>query len=485
MDSNDTKRIDNDYIPNPTQSKAHSAYQTYKLFGGARGGGKTVWLVQEAHRLSLQFPGNIGFMGRYQRSDFKRTTLQELLKVIPEELIKSHNQSEGFLEYINGSVIHYAGLSEQEGVSKLKSLNLGWYAWDEASEIPHECFLMIEPAMRHTLPNGQKPPYFRLFATNPRDCWLVDLFFKEGINEPYTFYDTKKGEERTVNLIVTPTTIYVPSLPRDNPHLPDNFEENLRKFYPDDYVKVYLEGDWGANLEGLLLLKSNWVRAAVNREITITKKPVLGVDVARSEQGDETVISYGMGNTLISQDCRRGQSITETSGKIIAEYNSKKVLLTAIERDGLGVGVCDGVKEAKIKHLSVQMGSKENFTDFDKKTYYNMRAKVWWHAREQFEKGLVSIPNDPKLIRQLSGIQFSYRGNGTVIVEPKEETKTRIGGSPDRADSFVLMLWAAGKIRDPATDYRRRVSSVDFMKKPETNPYGWQYEHNYQEVTYA
>ncbi len=477
--------ITSDYIPNPTQARAHAAAQTYKLFGGARGGGKTVWLVHEANRLSLQYPGNIGFMGRYQRSDFKRTTLQELLKIIPKELVKSHNQSEGFLEYVNGSVIHYAGLSEQEGVSKLKSLNLGWYAWDEASEIPHECFLMIEPAMRHTLPDGIKPPYFRLFATNPRDCWLVDLFFKEGINQPYTFYDTKRREERTVNLIVTPTTIYVPSLPRDNPHLPDNFEENLRKFYPDDYVKVYLEGDWGANLEGLLLLKSNWVRAAVNREITIEDRPALGCDVARSEQGDETVISYGIGNSLISQDCRRGQSITETAGKLIAMSNKHKTKIMAIERDGLGVGVCDNVKDAKIRHLSVQMGSKEGFSDYDKKTYYNTRAKVWWHVRDMFERGLVSIPNDPKLIRQLSGIQYSYRGNGTILVEPKEETKTRIGGSPDRADSFALYLWGVSKLKDPAKDYRRRIQSYDFLKRKNTNPYGWQYSENYQEEVYA
>ena len=121
------------YKPNPTQDKAHSMPQLYKLFGGARGGGKTVWLAQEAARLSLKFKGNIGFMARYQRSDFDRTTLRELLKAIPHQAIKSHNQTKGYIELWNGSQIHYAGLSEQEGVSKLKSLNLGWYAWDEAS----------------------------------------------------------------------------------------------------------------------------------------------------------------------------------------------------------------------------------------------------------------------------------------------------------------------------------------------------------------
>ena len=480
------KVIINPYQANPTQFKAHTMPQLYKLFGGARGGGKTVWLVQEAIRLSMRYPGNIGFMARYQLSDFKRTTLQELLKSTPEGLIESHNKSEGFIKFINDSIIHYAGLSDQEGVSKMKSMNLGWYAWDEATEIPYDCFLMVEPAMRHTLPDGTKPPYCRLFATNPRDCWLVDIFFKAGEVEPYTFIDPKTNEKRTVNITTTDNvkgdTVFVPSLPKDNPYLPEGFEENLRKFYPPDYVRVYLEGDWSANLEGLLVIKPEWVSAAINRELMVEDKPVLGCDVARSEQGDETVITYCRGYAMVDQTTLTGSTIPETSGRLIGLSQKYKTKLIAIENDGLGVGVADGVAEARVRHLRVQMGSKPS--DVNKDKYYNTRAEVWFNAAKLFEEGLVSIINDPKLIRQLSGILYSYRSNGSIMLEPKEATKSRVGGSPDRADALVLALWAASKVHDPQRDFIRKSALSSRFSESNRNPYGWNY-HTNSELAYA
>ena len=38
--------------------------------------------------------------------------------------------------------------------------------------------------------------------------------------------------------------IYIPSLPRDNPYLPKGYEEELRKMYPEELVKAWLDGDW-------------------------------------------------------------------------------------------------------------------------------------------------------------------------------------------------------------------------------------------------
>ena len=65
-----------------------------------------------------------------------------------------------------------------------------------------------------------------------------------------------------------------------------------------------------------------------------------------------------------------------------------------------------------------------------------------------FIQGKVSIINDPKLIRQLGGVMYKYNSRGKILIEPKDETKKRVGGSPDRADALVLSLWAAMNCHD-------------------------------------
>jgi hypothetical protein len=67
---------------------------------------------------------------------------------------------------------------------------------------------------------------------------------------------------------------------------------------------------------------------------------------------------------------------------------------------------------------------------------------------------------------------YRYRGTGKIIVEPKEDTKKRLGHSPDRADALLLMFHAAGMTSAPARDFSR-----DSFDQDDTielgDGYGW------------
>ena len=52
-----------DSTKNVVQHYAHQCKERYILFGGAYGGGKTAWLVNEGIRLSIDTPRNKGFLG--------------------------------------------------------------------------------------------------------------------------------------------------------------------------------------------------------------------------------------------------------------------------------------------------------------------------------------------------------------------------------------------------------------------------------------
>lgn len=434
-----------DYKPTPTQGKAHRLKHRYKLFGGAMGGGKTRWLCEEAKDLSLRFPGNRGVMCRWHLSDFKNSTLKTLLECLPPEIIHAHNWAEKTITLINGSEIIYMGMSEEENVSKLKSMELGWFCIDEASEVPREVFLLFQSRLRRYLPNGEFPPFYGLLASNPADNWLKDDFVLSGGGSDYAF---------------------VPSLPRDNPYLPPDYEKRLRKTYPEDWVKRFLEGSWDELAAGDNILQSDWIRMAVNREIVEEDKSVIAADIARFGD-DEIVIDYGQGNRLVEQEAFGKKSLMETVGRIVYKRKKYKARLLVIDDVGMGGGVTDRLREQKEYVKAVNGG--ETATD---ERFVNLKTQMWWHARDLFQAGNVSIINDPILIRQLGVAKHEYRSNGKIVIETKEDIKKRLGRSPDRADTLILLLWGASHLRDAARDFRRTHKGDT---KPLISPYGWNY----------
>ena len=452
-------RIDDTYVPTRTQLECHKAQHRYKLFGGAMGGGKSRWLCEEVKNLSLKYPGNRIVMARFHLSEFKNSTLKTLLECLQPELILSHNLSEGRIHLVGGSEIIYMGMSSQEEIEKLKSMELGAFAFDEASEIPKTAFLMAQSRLRRILPGGGRPFYCGILTSNPADCWLKDYFLHgEG------------GDD----------CLFVPSLPRDNPFLPEDYVDQLKKTFPEDWVSRFLEGSWDDLSSGNEIIKSDWIRMAVNREIPVLDKPVIACDVARYGD-DEIVIYFGKGNCLIEQDITTQKSTTETSGRLVAMYNKKHAKLVVVDDAGIGGGVTDQLREMKVKTLAVNGG--ESSTDA---AYTNLKTQLWYHASKLFEHGKVSILNEPRLLRQLSAVKYIYRSNGKIMAEPKVETKKRLGYSPDRADALILMLWGASRLRDPARDFMRKHDGAGFLKGGRSNPYGWRYHTDEKiEVNYA
>jgi len=79
----------------------------------------------------------------------------------------------------------------------------------------------------------------------------------------------------------------------------------------------------------------------------------------------------------------------------------------------------------------------------DKEKYFNKRSEAWFMMLEWLKYG--KIPQDDELIADLTAPRFTYASNGTYKVESKEETKKRLGRSPDRADSAIAVV-QGGKV---------------------------------------
>lgn len=101
--------------------------------------------------------------------------------------------------------------------------------------------------------------------------------------------------------------------------------------------------------------------------------------------------------------------------------------------EGYGHQLMDRMAEEGFHLKRVNNGSQARRADI----YFNLSAE-WWSTVGQFiERRQISIPNDEKLIAQLTSRQKLYDSKGRERLESKADLKNRGGESPDRADALV------------------------------------------------
>ena len=406
-----TVDLDKLYDPsvNPKQKLAHQAPERYILFGGAYSGGKTAWLVNEGIRLSLAYGGNRGWIGCKYLTDFKGNALLQLLKFLPKGLIKNHHQTDHYIELINGSVIMYGGLGNDiEAETTINNMpSLGWFAVDQAEEITERQFLLLSGRLRLNLPEIR---YKGLLTANPDPGWLRDTFIEKSL------YDYR----------------YIPSLPKDNPFTPADYEKNLRQRYPEEMVKRLLEGDWDVATSPNLLIPYSDIRSAINRTLEGKGDKVAGVDIAR-EGGDETVFIVRQGDKVLHIESWAKEDTQYSAGRIGRLIRQFTPEITNIDSIGVGAGAFDPLKNEGYAVAEINVGERA----LDHEIYLNRRAEYYNSLAKKFRDGSIDIPDDTKLQSQLASIKYDYT-NTRLRIWSKERLKKDGHKSPDYSDALML-----------------------------------------------
>jgi PBSX family phage terminase large subunit len=214
---------------NEQQDKFVSSMATRCLFSGAFGAGKSLALCAKSLKLSLDYPGNFGYVCRKVRATIGLSTLKTFLDLVcPQELIKDYNKSDGLVTLTNGSQLLFGGLDDYLKLGSLGAGGIGFAAIDEAIETNEDDWRMLEGRLR--LPNV---PHLIFAATNPGPPthYLYRMFFTD-----------KKGEVYQASSF-------------DNPALPADYLVRLGEFegiYRDRYVLGLWKG-----LEGLVYSSFN------------------------------------------------------------------------------------------------------------------------------------------------------------------------------------------------------------------------------------
>lgn len=281
--------------PLPTQKAFHKSKAKYRLLAGGFATGKTTSLALEVIKELLKYNKNYGVLGRKDLGELKSTTLKELLDLLPDELIKSHNKQDKVLTLHNGSELYYMNLDvSREAVEKIKSLNLGFVAIDQLEEINEDIFLAFQGRLR------RHDASRNFFATcNPAGHdWLWRKWKKSPPTDQYKLFET--------------TTL-------ENIYLPKDYVEELLQ-YPPRWVKRYVYCSW-EDFEGI-----------VYNEFIESKHTIDPVDPQdlQAQTKFYIVMDYGFRNpTAILY------AFTDYDGRTIVydEYYKEEQLISKIARD--------------------------------------------------------------------------------------------------------------------------------------------------------
>jgi len=304
----------------------------------------------------------------------------------------------------------YGGLGNDiEAIKAISNMpELGWFAIDQAEQISEKQFLLLDGRLRLNLPDIK---YKALLTANPEPGWLRDRFIENCL----------------------PEHRFVPALPRDNPFLPADYEERLKKIYPEAMARRLLEGDWDVEVEGNYLIPYSQIREAINRKIEAKGDRVAGVDIARYGE-DETVFLLRQGDKVLHIESWAHQDTTFSAGKIARLIREYKPIITYIDSIGIGAGAFDPLNNEGFPVRAVNVGEMA----LDKQQYANRRAEYFSLLAKKFERGEIDIPDNTKLASQLAGIKYKFDSHTRLQIESKEIMRRHGERSPDYADALML-----------------------------------------------
>lgn len=182
---------------------------------------------------------------------------------------------------------------------------------------------------------------------------------------------------------------------------------------------------------------------------------VISCDVARFGD-DETVIAERVGQRarILEQYIGRKPAVTatgaatgdlvQTAGRIsqYAARHPRAHVRIVVDDTGVGGGVTDILRNDGWDVTAFNGGEQAHRP----LKFPNRRSELWFMVAAQLED--IDLDDDDQLAADLVAPQYGYDLKMRKVVERKEETKKRLGRSPDRADAINL-LFVPGELHIP------------------------------------
>ena len=168
---------------------------------------------------------------------------------------------------------------------------------------------------------------------------------------------------------------------------------------------------------------------------------IMGIDLARGGS-DCTVIWYrrGLDARSLSSIVIPGFESRDTSRTVakiadLATTTDRTMRPDAINVDGTGIG---GALIDRLRQLGLPVHEVNFSWSANDRRYANFRAECWAKLREALKHGLAIPADDSDLERDLTSVEYEHNKRDQLLLESKDDLKSRVGVSPDRADALAL-----------------------------------------------
>lgn len=381
----------------------------------AWGTGKSLCGITKGMELSREYPDNLGVIFRQEFTDLRDSTLRDFSTYTG---LEADGSRDVVLE--NKSTIMFRHIEE---MNNIQNINLGWFWIEQAEELEtdEEFFILWGRLRRAGIPHQGY-----ITANTKGHNWIWRLW--------------KQGKLKGNDLIEATTFDNEDNLPAD-------FMaslETLKLEKPHLYAR-FVMNSWEESDTIDQVLQPQWVQDSIDRQLVSVEgmaRRVVVIDPAR--YGDDETVIYGFqGYKIIDSEITRQVSTMETAGKAIIMRDRINAGGIACDEIGIGAGIVDRLKELRQIVIPINSASASNKPE----RYRNLRAEIWDTGAQKFYNGQASIPKDDKLIEQLLAPKYkTIESNGKLLIESKEDIKKRLGCSPDRADTYMMGLWAVDRV---------------------------------------
>ena len=399
-------------------------------FGGSAGGGKSMLACLWLLTMCLKYPGIRTLLGRTTLSALKQTSLVTLFEVfkmsglIANEHYTFNGQSNTVI-FQNKSEIILKDLEYKPSdpqYDALAGIEVSCIVIEESSQVTRMAYNILKSRLRYKLTEFGIIGKI-LMTTNPSQNFIKKEFYipySEGTLEP-----NKK---------------FIPSLPLDNPHLPQTYLDMLNTL-PSEQRKRLLLGDWNYNEElDTLFQFDDIVSSTFKNTPNGADKKYISIDVARFG-GDSTVVTIWAGLTIVEiirYNKLDGDSLYRNITELIAKHGIHPSQVIA-DSDGVGGFLVDRLRCTSFVNNARPL-HEQNFT--------NLKSQCYVKLADLIKEGRISINIfDPSIVDELTQQLLAVKlkdveKDGKIGVIGKDQMKRLLGDrSPDLADSIMLRMY--------------------------------------------
>lgn len=249
----------------------------------------------------------------------------------------------------------------------------------------------------------------------------------------------------------------------DHPGKDENWLKAQQKKFDKVLIAREILIDYFASIENVVI-DGQHVKAAIGLQLTGGGMKVAGLDVAAGGTA-KNVFIFKQGPFVRHIEHWEEGTTYQTAHKAKMLCHQHEIQQLQYDANGVGAGVtgdlramADG-KDLGFLIAGVMSGGSATDTTYEEfddrkgnEIFADLRSELWWLMRKRFERTyeyangiayyemdqMITIPNHPQLIVELSTPKWAFNQVGKIKVESKKDMAKRGVKSPDFADALMF-----------------------------------------------